>query len=30
LHRVYARTLNLGVFCCFWIRAFFAMWLRPP
>jgi hypothetical protein len=25
-HRVYARTLNLGFRCCFWINAFFAMY----
>jgi hypothetical protein len=23
-HRVYARTLNFGFRCCFWINAFFA------
>src|SRR5271154_7157299 len=26
-HRVYPRTLNLGVRCCFSIKAFFAIWL---
>src|SRR4029453_12209736 len=28
-HRVYPRTLNFGVRCCFWTRAFFAMCSLP-